>query len=126
MLCPFCKEEIAEDAIKCKHCKSMLAPEQNIPPAAAAVAVAVQAASASAPIWASITSLVLGILAAMTGLTTDWFDQETAVGMLMAGVLAIIFGGIALSKKYRGKGMAIAGMVTGIIGVLCFLGIEWQ
>lgn len=24
MLCPFCKEEIREDAIKCKHCGSML------------------------------------------------------------------------------------------------------
>ena len=24
MLCPFCKEEIKDDAIKCKHCGSML------------------------------------------------------------------------------------------------------
>lgn len=30
MLCPFCKEEIADGAIKCKHCGSMLsAPEQT-------------------------------------------------------------------------------------------------
>ena len=29
MLCPFCKEEIAEGAIKCKHCASML----NVEPA---------------------------------------------------------------------------------------------
>lgn len=26
--CPFCKEEIKADAIKCKHCKSKLAPVQ--------------------------------------------------------------------------------------------------
>jgi hypothetical protein len=24
MLCPYCKEETAEGAIKCKHCDSML------------------------------------------------------------------------------------------------------
>lgn len=122
MLCPFCKEEIADGAIKCMHCKSMLVPEPNTP----SVAVAAAAQPAPAPIWASITSLVLGILAAMTGLTTDWFDQETALGMLMAAVLAVVFGGLALGKKHRGKGMAIAGLVTGIIGVLCFFAIEWQ
>lgn len=32
MQCPFCKEEIQEGALKCKHCKSMLsqAPNQTV------------------------------------------------------------------------------------------------
>lgn len=39
MLCPFCKEEIADGAIKCKHCGSMLVQQQsqhvgNVPPPA--------------------------------------------------------------------------------------------
>ena len=25
MICPYCKEEVADGAIKCKHCSSMLA-----------------------------------------------------------------------------------------------------
>ena len=29
MLCPFCKEEIVDGAIKCKHCGSALAPTQG-------------------------------------------------------------------------------------------------
>jgi TM2 domain-containing membrane protein YozV len=31
MLCPFCKEEIKDDAIKCKHCGSMLVSEPQTP-----------------------------------------------------------------------------------------------
>lgn len=33
MICPYCKEEIAEGAIKCKHCKSMLPGYQGDGPA---------------------------------------------------------------------------------------------
>ena len=29
MLCPYCKEEIADGAIKCKHCSSMLTAQQK-------------------------------------------------------------------------------------------------
>jgi len=37
MICPYCKEEIADGAIKCKHCKSYLTGDQpqNAPPDAA-------------------------------------------------------------------------------------------
>jgi TM2 domain-containing membrane protein YozV len=31
MLCPYCKEEIAEGAVKCKHCGSMLVVRQSRP-----------------------------------------------------------------------------------------------
>ncbi|MDL2313815.1 hypothetical protein LJC36_02415 [Desulfovibrio sp. OttesenSCG-928-C14] len=31
MICPFCKEEIADEAIKCKHCKSMLTEQPSEP-----------------------------------------------------------------------------------------------
>lgn len=56
----------------------------------------------------AIASLVLGIVAVLTGLIY--------LGAVL-GILAIIFGIIALKRK-AGKGMAIAGIVTGSIGIL--------
>ena len=40
MICPFCKEEIAYEAIKCKHCQSML----NTPPSSSAAPTTAKAA----------------------------------------------------------------------------------
>lgn len=63
----------------------------------------------------AITSLVLGILAIITCLV--WY-----LGIVL-GVFAIIFG--AVSVKKRGRGKAIAGIVTGSIGVILSLLIVW-
>jgi hypothetical protein len=57
----------------------------------------------------AIASLVLGI-----------------VGMFLPilGILALIFGGIGISKANQGasgKGMAVAGLVLGILGTLILL-----
>ncbi|MGI8626516.1 MAG: DUF4190 domain-containing protein [Geodermatophilaceae bacterium] len=61
----------------------------------------------------AITSMVLGILA----LATSWLSLP---GVIL-GIVAIIFGGIALARarsdRVSNKGMAIAGLVTGILGL---------
>ncbi len=60
----------------------------------------------------AVTALVLGIIA----LVTSW----TVIGGVVLGLAALIFGIVALRKvKARtgtGKGMAIAGIVTGVLG----------
>lgn len=63
----------------------------------------------------AITSLVLGILAIITCLV--WY-----IGIVL-GVLAIIFGTVSVKK--RGRKKAIAGIVTGSIGVILSLLIIW-
>lgn len=59
----------------------------------------------------AITSLILGILAFLSG----WFF----LGLIL-GIAAVITGAIGLKKK-NGKGMAIAGIVTGALGALASL-----
>ena len=60
----------------------------------------------------AITSLVLGILATLSGI---FF-----IGGLF-GIAAIVLGIIALQKKV-GKGMSITGIITGALGILGTLG----
>ncbi|WP_027188249.1 hypothetical protein [Desulfovibrio cuneatus] len=119
MICPFCKEEIMDGSIKCKHCKSMLASieAQNVR--------ADSSNSIKSPIWTSVTSLTLGGLAALTGLTTEWYDEDTANGMLFLGGVAIVLGIISVNKEHRGRRMAIGGIVAGAIAVLSFFSIDW-
>jgi len=63
----------------------------------------------------AIASLVCGICS----LVLFWVP---VLGFLL-GILAIIFGGVAISQTrrdpdLRGRGMAIAGLVCGIVGIL--------
>lgn len=62
----------------------------------------------------AITSLVLGIIA----LVTCWL---TFPGIIL-GILAVIFGGIALARartdRVSNKGLAIAGLITGVLAAV--------
>lgn len=62
----------------------------------------------------AIAALVLGILA----LVTFW----TAVGGIVLGIVGVILGGVAIRKAGRGqaggRGMAIAGLVLSVLGLL--------
>ena len=64
----------------------------------------------------SITSLVLGILAIITSLV--WY-----IGIVL-GILAIVFGAVSVKKQGRKK--AIAGIVTGSVGIVLSLLIVWM
>ncbi len=75
------------------------------------VAAPVHAAPAEQKSGLSIAAMVLGISSLVL-----WF-----VGFILA-VLAIIFGAIGLKRK-RGRGFAITGLVTGIIGLIVSIGI---
>ncbi len=59
----------------------------------------------------AIASLVLGILSIV--LSCLWFIS------IPCGILAIIFGGLGMKSEKRG--LAIAGIVTGIIGTIALI-----
>lgn len=66
-----------------------------------------------------IASMILGILSILFTIT-GFFSA-------IMGLMAIIFAGISMKNGKEGKGMAIAGLVTGIIGLLgsLFWALVW-
>ena len=66
----------------------------------------------------AVTSMVLGIVA----LAFSFIPIVNAVTFPLA-VVALPFGGIAMTKKYQGHGMAITGVVTAVLSLVIAIAI---
>ena len=108
MFCPRCGQAIAEGATFCASCGSavsVVAGPSSQPPQPPAVAGGVPVPGPTS--GRAITSLVLGLLS---------FS-------FIAAIPAVVFGHLALSEikksagRIQGKGMAVAGLVLGYLGI---------
>lgn len=110
MLCPFCKEEILDGAIKCKHCSSILAPiVQN---------TETNNMQHTKPIWASVTSLILAALCMLSRLGTTFVAQDEARGQAVLLSAAIGFALHAIKSGQRCRGLAITAIIISILGFI--------
>jgi ribosomal protein L40E len=116
MYCPKCGQQNPEGSKYCRNCGTLLADaveatgttEQSSPTSSSQPQPVLQAGRNSGM---AVAALVLGII----GL---FFN--------ILGVLAIIFGAIAISQINRepglqGKGMAVAGLVLGIVSIAVWI-----
>jgi ribosomal protein L40E len=111
--CSSCGKPIRRDAVKCRHCGSVLDPELR--QAQAAALPQGDAPGAGAALGWGIFSIVFILALAFLGFILFWGA--------VAGPVAIYNGGKALkhiseNPAYSGRGKAIAGLVLGIVGTL--------
>jgi hypothetical protein len=114
MFCAKCGAQIEEAAKFCPRCGAPVELPAAPPPEASAPGAAPAAAPSQLAVRTNgfaVASLVLGI-----------------IGVLInpLAILAIIFGGVALSQlsktpEVKGKGLAVAGLVLGIIMVVLWV-----
>lgn len=113
--CPFCKEEIKADAIKCKHCKSMLM-DVSLP-------VTAMTDKPEGTLWLPVPSMVLGIIGFISLFDESHWDYDEIFGLALISAIGFILGIVSLNTQKTGKEMAIAGLVLSCLAGLSALGM---
>jgi hypothetical protein len=112
MFCSQCGEKNPDDSKFCSKCGAALVAAAEPAPAAAYTPPPSAAAGGKRTSGMSIAALILGIL----GIISFW----------PLSILAIIFGAIGISQinkdpSLKGKGMAMAGLVMGIVAIAVWI-----
>jgi hypothetical protein len=106
--CRGCGQTIHETAPVCPHCGAT----QNAPALAAPAGT----------LWLPVPALVCGIVAVLGAFGTEAHERDAVAGVGLFGAVAIALAGISLARQPRGRGMAIASLILGIVAVLSAIG----
>ena len=112
--CKACGKTVHETAANCPHCGAVQTPLKP----------AMLTTHGQGPIWTSITGMVCGIVPVMSSFDAADWDKEKALGAVLFAVIALVLGGISVAKHHRGRGMAIAALVMGVVGLLLAIGSQ--
>jgi hypothetical protein len=110
--CRGCGQLIHETASTCPHCGAV---QTSLVAATAPVA---------GTLWLPVPSFISAVVAVLAFAGEEHPGRDLAAGIgLFAGV-AIVLSGVALARQSRGRGLAIAAMVLGVIAALAALGSQ--
>lgn len=111
-------EDIQDGAIICRHCKTFIIAttpnqhyEQKVMP------LFVPQPENPAP-WFQIITFITGVLFIILILAADPWDDDAVKGSCMFFVFQISMGFVATKVSKHGRGLAISGLVFGVIGLI--------
>lgn len=113
--CRGCGHQIHETAESCPQCGAVNA---------SLTTRKATSADQEGTLWLPIPSLVCGLIVVVALFDPDDWEMDQVIGGIVFAVTAIVLGGISLAKQKRGLGMAIAGLILGILGLLGALGSQ--
>ncbi|QBF24572.1 DUF4190 domain-containing protein [Pseudomonas tructae] len=112
VFCRGCAKEIHETAPSCPKCGA----PQYLPTTAQPVS--------QPSYWMSITSLILGILCAVTLTDDGEWDSDTLFGLSLFALVGLILGILSLINKKPGSNMAVAGAAMSGISLFVYIGLS--
>lgn len=111
--CRGCGHQIHDTAISCPQCGAVQSPHS---------ANNAQTAT-DGSLWLPVPALVCGLIPVLGLLAPEEPDKDQLLGIFLFATTAIVLGSVSLARQKRGKGMAIAGVVLGSIGLLAAIGL---
>lgn len=106
--CRGCGQTIHETALNCPHC--------------GATQAALPLPAPPGTLWLPVPALVCGIVAVLGAFGADATDRDAVAGVGLFGAIALILAVVSLARQPRGRGVAIAGLILGIVAVLAAVG----
>ncbi len=106
--CRGCGQPIHETAPSCPHCGALQAAPVPV--------------ETSGTLWLPVPAFVCGLLAVVGQFDDQQPARELALGAVLFSGIAIALATAALARQKRARGLAIAAVVLGVIGLLVAAG----
>ncbi|MFT4178754.1 MAG: DUF4190 domain-containing protein [Thermomonas sp.] len=113
VFCAGCGKPLHDTAPMCPQCGKPQGQVVSMQPA--------NPITSAEPLWAAISSLVLGVLCVLALLDDSDWDDSVFVGLVMFSITGLVLGVVSLNISSRGKEMAVAGIALSAIGLLFYL-----
>ena len=111
--CTGCGHQIHETAPACPQCGAVQR-----------AAKAQAADKAQGTLWLPVPALICGLIPALSLFAPQPWTNDEVLGVFMFAIVALVLAGVGLARQQLGRGMSIAALVLGVIGLLGAIGSQ--